>query len=279
MKTLLLSLLALVAVVLVGLAALRIFDMRADRREWARLLSFQPAQPALFDEAMIAELPEPAQRFFRFAIAPGTRLFRMAEIDMGGLFSLGTEEAPNYLKMEAEQVLASPEGFVWKMRTRSGMPISGSDSGSWTRFRILGLVPVARTGGSVDHARSAFGRHAAEAIFWTPAVLLPGPGVAWKAIDSETARVTLSHGGLEQAIDLTVDSDGRPTKVMFMRWSDQNPDKVFRLQPFGGVLSDFRTVQGFRIPFHVEAGNHFGTDDYFPFFIAELTGVRFPEAP
>ncbi|MCB1453781.1 MAG: hypothetical protein KDJ43_09050 [Rhizobiaceae bacterium] len=279
MKTLLLSLLALVAVALAGLVAIRIFDMRADRREWARLLSFQPAQPALFDEAMIAGLPEPAQRFFRFAIAPGTRLFRVAEIDMGGLFSLGTKEAPNYLKMEAEQVLASPEGFVWKMRTRSGMPISGSDSGSWTRFRILGLVPVARTGGSVDHARSAFGRHAAEAIFWTPAVLLPGSGVAWEAVDNETARVTLSHGGLEQAIDLTVNENGQPTKVLFMRWSDQNPDKVFRLQPFGGVLSDFRTVRGFRIPFHVEAGNHFGTGDYFPFFIADLTAVQFPEAP
>jgi hypothetical protein len=26
----------------------------------------------------------------------------------------------------------------------------------------------------------------------------------------------------------------------------------------------------------VEAGNHFGTEDYFPFFIADVTEFRFP---
>jgi hypothetical protein len=37
-----------------------------------------------FDPAMVAGLPEPAQRFFKFAIAPGTPLLPVAEIDMGG---------------------------------------------------------------------------------------------------------------------------------------------------------------------------------------------------
>jgi hypothetical protein len=47
-------------------------------------------------------------------------------------------------------------------------------------------------------------------------------------------------------------------------------------QPFGGVLSDWRAVQGFRVPFRVEAGNMFGTPDYFPVFIAEIGDFRFP---
>jgi hypothetical protein len=41
-------------------------------------------------------------------------------------------------------------------------------------------------------------------------------------------------------------------------------------------MSDFREVDGYRLPFHVEAGNLYGTDDYFPFFIAEVTAIRFP---
>lgn len=61
-----------------------------------------------------------------------------------------------------------------------------------------------------------------------------------------------------------------------MRWSDANPEGRCRLQPFGGYLSDFREVQGFRIPFKVEAGNMFGTDEYFAFFKARVTAVRFP---
>jgi hypothetical protein len=163
------------------------------------------------------------------------------------------------------------------MRTRGGMPISGSDSGAWTRFRILGLVPVARLGGNADHTRSAFGRYAGEAVIWSPAALLPGPGIAWEGVDADTARVTVRRGELSQAIDVTVDAEGRPVVATFQRWSDANPDKVHRLQPFGARMSEFREVQGYRLPFHVEAGNMFGTDEYFPFFIAEVTEIRFPD--
>lgn len=59
-----------------------------------------------------------------------------------------------------------------------------------------------------------------------------------------------------------------------MRWSNANPEKIYRLQPFGGELSDFRDVQGFRLP--VKAGNMFGTDEYFVFFKAAVTAIRFP---
>ncbi len=40
------------------------------------------------------------------------------------------------------------------------------------------------------------------------------------------------------------------------------------------TLSDFREVQGVRIPFHVEVGNMFGTDEYCVFFKAKLVSVR-----
>ena len=116
----------------------------------------------------------------------------------------------------------------------------------------------------------------AEAIFWTPAALLPSPRVTWEEIDANTARVTVRRRDLEQAVDVTVDAEGRPTEVSFQRWSDANSEKVHRLQPFGGVLSDFHEVEGYRLPFHVEAGNLFGTDGYFPFFLVNVTDIRFP---
>ena len=52
--------------------------------------------------------------------------------------------------------------------------------------------------------------------------------------------------------------------MSFQRWSNANPEKVYRLQPFGAVMSDFREVGGYRLPFRVEAGNMFGTDELFP---------------
>lgn len=268
--------LAMLVVALLALLALRLWDGRADRMEWARLAALQPTNPAMYDPVMVADLPEPARRFFNFAIKPGTPLLTVAEIDMGGEFSLGTRDNPNYRPMDARQILAAPTGFVWKLKMPGAVSVSGSDSGSWTRFRVLGLIPVARRGGDTHHARAAYSRYVAEAVFWTPAALLPGPDVIWEALDQDTARVTVTHSEWSQAVEMKVDAEGRPEVVHLMRWSDANPEKRRRLQPFGGHLSDFREVQGFRIPFNVEAGNMFGTDEYFAFFKAKVAAVRFP---
>ena len=270
--------LAMVVVALLALLALRLWDGRADRMEWARLAALQPTNPAMYDPVMVADLPEPARRFFNFAIKPGTPLLTVAEIDMGGEFSLGTRDNPKYQPMNARQILAAPTGFVWKVKMPGLVSVSGSDTGSWTRFRILGMIPVARMGANTNHARAAYGRYVAEAVFWSPAALLPGPSVVWEALDQNTARVTVAHNQLSQAVDMQVDPEGRPVVVHFMRWSDANPEKTYRLQPFGGHLSDLREVQGFRIPFNVEAGNMFGTDEYFAFFKAKVNTVCFPVA-
>ncbi len=258
------------------LFTLRQWDGRADRREWARLAALQPKNPARYDPAMVADLPEPVQRFFHFAIKPGSPLLTVAEIHMGGEFTLGTRENPNNRPMLASQILAAPTGFLWKLEMPGTVSVSGSDSASWTRFWVLGLIPVARAGGDRDHARAAYGRYVAEAVFWTPAAMLPGPGILWQALDQQTIRVTVTHKELSQAVDVTLNTEGQPVAVQFMRWTNANPEKKFRLQPFGGHLSDFREVQGFRVPFHVEAGNMFGTDQYHAFFRAKVKAVRFP---
>ena len=275
MWTILLTFAALTVAAGGGLLAWRAADHRADRSEMDRLLALQPGAPPRFERAMVDGLPEPGRRFFGFAIAEGTPLRTVAAIEMEGLFSLGP--GSEHMPMRASQVLAAPHGFVWAMDAGQGaMRISGSDSGRWTRFWLAGAVPVARTGGGADHARSAFGRHVAEAVFWTPAALLPRPGVAWEAAGPDAARVTVSHGGLSQEVEVTVDPEGRPLRVAFPRWTDANPDRTWRMQPFGGYLSEFREFGGFRLPTHVEAGNMFGTEDYFPFFVADITALRFP---
>lgn len=273
---LLLTFATLAALVLTALALLRWHDARADRQEWLRLAALQPSDPGRFNHAMVAELPEPARRFFQFSIEEGARLWTVAEIDMGGQFSLGSKEQPRYQPMQAWQILAAPHGFVWQLELPGALPVSGSDAGHWTRFRLLGLVPLARQGGDDDHTRSAFGRYVAEALLWTPAALLPGPGVEWKALSEHSARVTVRHQGLEQAVDLHVDAQGQPLHVQFMRWSNANAERIYREQPFGAVPSQFQPVHGFRVPLRVEAGNHYGTEAYFPFFKAEVTALRFP---
>lgn len=271
------SLLVLLTLIVLMLFTWRQLDHRADARAMHRLVAMQSIQAAQFDPQMVADLPEPARRYFLYTIEPGTPLYTVASISMSGQFGMGDKNKPNYLQMIAEQTLAMPAGFVWKMRAQRGLlKVSGSDTEQWTRFWLMGLLPVARMGGDADHRRSAFARYVAEAVFWTPAAVLPGPGISWTHLTPDCARLTVSHQGLSQSVDVTVAANGQPTEVRFERWSNANADKQYRLQPFGGYLSRFRSFAGYRLPTQVEAGNHFDTDAYFAFFVAEVTDVSFP---
>jgi hypothetical protein len=274
--------LLLAGAIVVLVAALQLWrwmDSRAAAAAWERLAARRADRPVRFDLTIVAKLPEPAQRYFRFTIMPGTALGTAVEIEMGGQLSLGTKEAPRYQPMRAHQILAPPHGYVWRLDAGRGfMRVMGSDGmdadHSWVRFWLMGVAPVVRAGGNPDHLRAAFGRAVAEAAFWAPAALLPCQGVAWEALDADTARATMAHRGMMQAVDIHVDDEGRPRWVMIQRWTDANPDKRFQAQPFGGYLSDFREVAGYRLPFRVEGGNFFGTDDYFAFYQAEVEEIR-----
>lgn len=277
MQITLIIMIALLTLCVTALVIRRQLDHQADRREMKRLRAMQPLHPARFSPTLVAHLPPPARKFLTFAIRPGTPLYTVAELKMTGLFALGDKHAPRYIPMTASQVLAAPQGFIWAMTGGHGLrALSGSDSARWTRFWLAGLLPVARFGGNRDHARAAFGRCAAESVFWTPAALLSAE-VSWEAIDASTARFTMTHSALSQTVDIVVDEHGQPRQVSFQRWSNANPQGRYQQQPFGGILSDFREVEGFCLPMQVEAGNFFGIDDYFPFFIAKVTSIRFSQ--
>ncbi len=267
----------LVFLLLVVMAGWRALDIRLDQTAWKRLIELDSDQRQTFDPALVADLPEPARRYFNYTIQAGTRLTRVVEIEMTGEIGLGTKAAPNYRPMRAHQILSPPHGFIWSLKSGA---ISGSDGvlpeGSWTRFWLFNLIPVARASGP-DHQRSAFGRLVADSVFWAPASMLPGDGVSWEPPSENSARVTMHNGVLEQAIDVHVDAEGAPVRVVFQRWSDTNRERKHQLQPFGGDLSEFRDFEGYRLPTHVLAGNHYGTPDYFPFFKAIVTAIRLPD--
>lgn len=117
----------------------------------------------------------------------------------------------------------------------------------------------------------------AEAVFWAPAALLPQNGVEWsEGSTPNRVQAFVKRQGLAQSLEIEVEDDGRPLWVVIPRWSNVNPEKEWRLQPFGGTLDDFRVFGGFTLPTRVDGGNHFGTEQYFPFFRARVTDIRFP---
>lgn len=271
------GLMALLAAALLRQGADRWMNRRA--RQSLIDAPLPPDWPERFDPAMVAHLPEPVQRYFRFMLAPGAPLSPSVVLDMQGTLSLGDARDPKSQPMACHQVMRVPQGLVWELSAgRAPFSFSGADGmwghRSWTRIWLAGVLPVARTGLNPDHLRASLGRVVVEGAIWVPAALLPHTGVRWSVQDAHTIRAAFTHLGMEQAVDIRLDADGRPLWVRTQRWSDANPQKVFQLQPFGGFVSDFRSVQGIQMAFQVEAGNHFMLDDYFPFFRARITQAR-----
>ena len=226
------------AALLIAAAALGLWVHSRDRAEaarvWAALEAVREADPPRYDPAMVADLPEVARRYFARAIDPGTPLHRMVRLEMEGSFILNGTPMP----MTARQILAPPaQGFVWRADVGAGLVRFGGSDGywrdkareeSWTKFWLHGLIPLARIGGTEDHARAAATRVMMEAI-WAPATLLPQFGAEWVQTGPDSAEVRFAEIlGLEP-IRISFDAEGTPLEVVALRWTDANPEKTYRL--------------------------------------------------
>lgn len=263
------------AAALLGAAAgLRLTDARADARATARLLATAAPPRGTFDPATLATEPEAVRRYLARAIAPGTPLARSVHLEMEGEFLLNGRALP----MRATQVLVPPEGFVWQARIGRGVRgMSGSDAliagQSWTRFRLAGLMPLVRAGGNPDHARSAGTRALMEAV-WCPTALLPGSGASWRQTGPDEIEVGFPTYPDLAPMRLALHPDGLIREVTALRWSNANPDRKYRLQPFGGRVLESRRFGGLTIPSRLDLGNNWGTPEYDGFFRAEVTSAR-----
>ena len=283
-KSLLLALPLLLLAAAVLALAVNARDRAEARRVEVTLAALAQPDPPRFDPAMTADLPEVAQRYFARAIAPGTPLHRVVQLEMSGSFTLNGTDLP----MTARQILAPPAGgFVWQATIGQGLTrFAGSDGhstlgpaeDSWTRFWLHNLIPLARIGGTEDHARAAATRTMMEAI-WAPASLLPGNGVTWVQTGPDSAEIRLTAPDGPAPMTLTLNGAGDPVEVVALRWSDANPQRRHRLQPFGGRVLDTAEFEGFRIPVRVELGNMYGTPEHAPFFRAAISRARFAPDP
>lgn len=278
-----LILLAFVAL-LVAAVALGLWVNSRDRAQmravWSALEGLRVAGPPVFDPAMVADMPEVAQRYFARAILPGTPLHRVVRLEMTGSFIMNGTDLP----MTARQILAPPaQGFVWQADMGAGLMRFGGSDGysraagheeSWTKFWLHGLIPLARVGGTGDHARAAATRLMMESI-WAPASLLPQFGADWVQTGADSAEIRFADAPHLAPLQITFDALGDPVTAVSQRWTDANPERTYRLQPFGGRILETGLHQGFRIPVRVEMGNMFGTPDYAPFFLASITRAAF----
>lgn len=265
-----------VAIAIVVFIGLQIKANAAVKRMWnACATSPSPIAETHFTESMVADLPEPVQRYFLHAIAPGTPLPGSVQLMLNGQIRLAP--AQDWLPVRSQECL-SPQGFVWKAVAGKGlMQMRGADA-YWhgtgrMRFALWGLLPVVEAH-DADTVRSAIGRFTGE-FFWLPMALLPQRGVAWSALDQHTLQARFDIDGEAIATTMVIDDDGRLLKSYGVRWGDRTENGHPSYIPFGGNFTAERTFEGVTIPSEIGAGWWFGTERYFEFFRATVEDAHF----
>lgn len=211
-----------------------------------RLVASARATPGVVTEAMLASLPAPAQRYFRFAGVLGKPIPRIVRLTQRGrIRSRG--DAP-WMALEATETYSTnPPAFVWQAFLPSKViPVAlGRDEfldghGS-ILIKMLGLLPVADEHGDELKAAGLM-RYLNEAM-WFPAALL-GPNMTVAAVDDASFRVTLSDRGETADGLFIVDADGHLVNFRARRYNTGTRSTETWETPVG----TYREFDGFGLP-------------------------------
>jgi hypothetical protein len=285
MRRLLVLALSLMVFAAGGLLALRKTDEQAERSLWTQIEARAPQAPMRYSAALVEDMPEIARRYFNRTFAPGARMTPVVTLEQEGRFLVPGRE----LTFANALVIDAPAGAFLRLQViDEGFPaIRGSDAmyrsagpfaqdgplASWARYWHHGIVPYSRLRGPGDHTRSAATVGIVGGLY-APAALLPQAGAVWRQVGPDQAEIRYPDLPGTSPLRLTLDRSGLVTQVATLAWSNVNPERQYRLQPFGGRIIAHGTFEGVTIPVEAEFGHDWGTAQYQPLYTVRITSYR-----
>jgi hypothetical protein len=214
-----------------------------------------PPITAVYAPDEVAGLPAPVVRWFGFALKPGQRFIRAAQIRQEGSFARKRGVWCRFRARESFTVL--PPAFSWDARIRMSPLVSVRVRDSYrngegvTLAKMAGIITLANQRDTPEIASASLLRYLAETP-WLPTALLPCAGVAWDALDDTSARATLVDAGITVSMDVRFGTEGQITSVSARRYRDEGGR--FVLIPWKAEFRDWVRVDGMLVPVEAEAG-------------------------
>ncbi len=237
------------ALVLAGLLALWLLARGFDRSIAAEEAQIRASPPP---GTCRVDLPPLVRAFLLRTQVRDPERQRWARLEQKGEMRLGPP-APWLPFTAVHHVSAAQPGFVW----RAEVHMAG---GVWTdvvdslvngqgrlEARIFGAVPVAKAGGA-ETVKGELQRFLAE-LPWTPAGMACDPTLAWQGLDGRRVQVSATQGAVTARVTLRFDDAGDVVEAT----ADDRPRLVEGRAvptPFGGAFSDYRVLNGLRVPTH-----------------------------
>lgn len=199
-------------------------------------------------------LPEPVQRYFKYALKDGQEHIKFVRLKQVGKFRM--KENQSWMPIKAEQYFTTEDpAFIWRVKLAM-VPfiwIEGRDMYYQGRgnmlIKLLSTITVADAAGSEMDISSLI-RFLSEAP-WFPTALLPSDYIEWKEIDSNSAQVVIKHKGYTASGIFTFNEKGEIIKFVTNDRYMEVDGKYFKEQ-WGGYYRNYQEINGIKIPTEAE---------------------------
>lgn len=248
-------------------------SVEADRH---RLLDRpRPPHAPIVTEGMLAGLPEPAQRYLRYAGVVGRPMVDTVRVRQ----ECRMRPAPNgfSFRLTAEQWYAvEPPGFIWDAIVPvAGVPLVRGRDGyldgrGMMTIKAGSMVPVVDAAGP-ETDQASLTRYLSE-MPWFPSAFLR-ERVTWEAIDDATVRVSIVDGERRASGTMTIDPEGR--LVEFRSERHAMVGDGFELRPWSAPTYAYGKFEGLRLPVRGAAVWTLPDGTTFPYIDVEVTEMAY----
>jgi len=236
----------------VGVQINRVRLNRLNEGLVTELLAASTASTEVFDDAILADLPAPVQRYLSKTLPAGEVLASAALLTQQGEFRLGDASSAFIPFSAVQHMTVNPPGFVWdadmQMVPLLGVNVVDAYVGGEgaLRARLLSTLAVAEAEPSEMLNEGELIRYLAEAV-WFPAALLPGNGVTWEAVDDHSAIATLTHADLAVSLLFTFNDEDEIIQV-YAEARGRDVEGEYVPTPWTGRFWHYQEMNGMWIP-------------------------------
>lgn len=202
-------------------------------------------------EADLAPLPEPVQRYLRYAgVLNKPKIRGMRVVIEGGLREKGKEWMP--FRSEQYNFFDVPTRLFFLKATMKGLPVHGyhayKDGRASMLIKLLSILPVARAEGP-DMNKAETVTYFNDLCLMAPPALID-PKIKWEPIDDLSTRAIFTHQGIAIRAVLYFNEKGQ---LINFRSDDRYALSEKKQLPFWTPAQDYKNFNGYHIGSYGEA--------------------------
>jgi hypothetical protein len=206
----------------------------------------------VYTSKQIKDLPIPVQRYFKYSLTENQSYIGYVRLQHGGKF----RACKNWASIKGQEYLTVQEpGFVWlgKVPLFSAKDIYFDGNGN-LKVKLLSLLKIIDVKGK-EADQGELLRWLGEAPLF-PTALLPSENLRWEPIDNNSAKVIFTDKNLTVEGVFYFNEEGQITQFKTKRYKDKT------LENFTGYCDDYRSVDGIKVPFYLEATWNLESGDF-----------------